>query len=928
MPDGPRVRFGPFLFDRRESRLWRDGSPVDVTPRALGVLDALIARPGELLTKDELVAKVWPRTVVTDAAVAKRVQELRTALGDDSRSPRYVQTLYRRGFRFVGELAEPVRSPRDLVGREQVLEQLTRARRTALDGERTLVLLTGEAGIGKSRLLSRFLDDCDASGARVARGFCSPYGQDEPFSPIVSALASIGNAPGLDLGASLRLHAPSWVRIVEGVPDRAASPVAHNRQMLLLELITLLGALAKPTGLVLGLDDLHWSDPSTLVAIDALLRHDRPSPLLVVATLRDGAIGSDEPGWRSISGQLGHSGRHHHRLTRFSPAEVQRYLATRFDAAAAARLAPALHRRAEGLPLYVSWLGDWVEDAGVAGGDDIATIEHTFPDSLVRLFELQLTTLSHGALQVLEAASVVGPEFSVDVVAQVLDRTVHETELLLRDVLRASGILAPTPRAHAGRFAFTHALLHETLYARVDASRARNLHRRCAEVLRARPLEDAAEVARHLACAGDFSGAAEMRLEAARSALGSHGYVEAGRHFESAARDLRTLALTERRDDLEIDALLGLAHCLIATEGYSQPRVCETYEAAYQMSRTVGTPAQRFDAIAGVAGYLVMRGRLADAASRDADLFDAAAACSDPVTLALAHCQRAEHRMYRGRLEEAHVDLEAAQTLLDERRIEARGTESWWHASVAVRQYASQLAGERGEFDTALRHRDVIFAALGRDVHPYTECVSCYFSAAVYLAREEISAAAVQTARMMELAEAHEFAALLIWARTIHGYLLCSAGDHARGVPTIRAGLAQLDETGTRLSRGLVLSVLALGLAQSGEIDEANALFGEAQRHVDDTGEALREPPLHLLRAEALASVGRPDERAVRAALEQSLECARDIGSRHGALRALTRIVARTGDRREDLAHLLAALREGGDTPIVRAAHAVLAGAR
>ncbi|NJN51488.1 MAG: AAA family ATPase, partial [Gammaproteobacteria bacterium] len=530
MAGGARTRFGPFLFDRRELRLWRDGSPIDVTPRALGILDALLERPGELISKDELIAKVWPRTVVTDAAVAKRVQELRSALGDDARAPIYLHTLYRRGFKFVGDATPESGAP--LVGREAALLQLGRARQSALDGERGVVLLSGEAGIGKTRLLTHFLDTCEVAGMIVASGQCSPYGRDQPYSPLLAALAAIAEAMGKPFEAELRQHAPSWVQLVMAGDDPSTPPFAHNRHMLLLELTALFGALAQRQPVVLALEDIHWSDPSSLIALDALVRPAARTRLLVVATLREGALEPDDPGWRAIASQLGSVRHTQIRLTRFSTADVERYLGTRFDVTTAAQLASTVHGRAEGLPLYVAWLSDWMQDAALSHDRIAPTI--SLPDSLVRLFELQLTALSNDAFELLETASVIGPEFSIDTLAQVLEKDPHWTDTLLRDVLRSSGMLIPAGNVRSRRFAFTHELLHDTLYRRIEAGRAHALHRRCAQLLRRIHPGDWGEIARHHELAGDPAHAAETRIAAANAALAKHGFEEACRNFEAA----------------------------------------------------------------------------------------------------------------------------------------------------------------------------------------------------------------------------------------------------------------------------------------------------------------------------------------------------------------------------------------------------------
>jgi DNA-binding winged helix-turn-helix (wHTH) protein len=162
-----QIGFGSYRLDAGNARLWRGGRELKITPKAFAVLCHLLARQGQLVSKEELFAAVWPKTAVSDAALTSCIQELRKVLRDDPRRPRYVETVHRRGFRFIARcthLPEPgdqsalslrraVNAPPICVGREAELRELDQCFATALAGTRQVVLLGGEAGIGKTTLV-------------------------------------------------------------------------------------------------------------------------------------------------------------------------------------------------------------------------------------------------------------------------------------------------------------------------------------------------------------------------------------------------------------------------------------------------------------------------------------------------------------------------------------------------------------------------------------------------------------------------------------------------------------------------------------------------------------------------------------------------------------------------------------------------------
>src|SRR5437867_5193520 len=221
--DAPAVRIEP-----ETGWAWRGEQRLELPPKAFAVLRHLVEHPEHLVTKDELLAAAWGDTVVSEAALTSCIRDLRKALDDSSRRPRYIETVHRRGFRFVGPVGPPsvpsrARQPgpvnvppstSTLVGRDAELVRLHALLATAVGGRRRLVFVTGEAGIGKTALVDAFLAQVgDADGVHIGRGQCvEQYGATEPYLPVLEALGRMGREPGGEaLVRILKQYAPTWL---------------------------------------------------------------------------------------------------------------------------------------------------------------------------------------------------------------------------------------------------------------------------------------------------------------------------------------------------------------------------------------------------------------------------------------------------------------------------------------------------------------------------------------------------------------------------------------------------------------------------------------------------------------------------------------------------------------------------------------------
>ena len=360
------IYFSPFRLDPINKCLWRDDVKIPLVPKTYDVLWYLVSHPGKLIHKEELLAGVWPNEHVSDSVLKLRISELRKLLGDHPKTPTYIETVHRRGYRFIAlaypwcprfpipnlyppiapseaslsEMSIEMESHSPIVGRHQALSQLREWYDQARLGHRQMVFVTGVPGIGKSTFVEMFLTTlADGQAVHVGHGQCSEHQHArEPYLPILEALGRLcrGSQAG-SMCSLLQRHAPAWlhhlpaVASLEGAsPWRGQVPETMSDHMLR-ELAETLEQLTVETPLVLVLEDLHWSDPSTLAALTLLARRREPARLLVVGTYRPADVHIQAHPIYKAQEELAI---HHHcrelRLDCLTEDDVHHYLKMRF----------------------------------------------------------------------------------------------------------------------------------------------------------------------------------------------------------------------------------------------------------------------------------------------------------------------------------------------------------------------------------------------------------------------------------------------------------------------------------------------------------------------------------------------------------------------------------------------------------------------
>jgi DNA-binding winged helix-turn-helix (wHTH) protein len=485
---GPVVKvFPPFRLDPVNQCVWRDGVRLEVAPKAFAVLCFLVDHPGRLVTQNELLEAIWPETYVQPEVLRTYILELRKTLGDQAKEPRFIRTFPKRGYQFVAAVAEEragvgnhALAEKPPIGREAPLAALNAGFETILKGQRQVIFLTGEAGIGKTTVVDAFERAVSLHpGVRVARGQClEGFGGKEAYYPVLEALGRLMNgADGKTVQRTLARQAPTWLvqfpslLTAEELESLQNAIFGATRERMLREICEALEALTASEPLILIVEDLHWADHSTLDLISAIARRRGTAKLMLLGTFRTvEVILSKSPLKELKQDLLIHRLCQEIALKGLGEPGVQEYIAAEIpDAPLPKELAHLVHRRTGGNPMFmVAIVGELVKN-GVRNGSR-NPVKLGVPETLHQMLDLQIEQLAPTEQRVLKCGSVSGQSFSAAAVSQLLEMKLAMIEEICEDLVkRQQFIQAGASHFFGGlnsssHYEFRHSLYREALY--------------------------------------------------------------------------------------------------------------------------------------------------------------------------------------------------------------------------------------------------------------------------------------------------------------------------------------------------------------------------------------------------------------------------------------------------------------------------------
>jgi class 3 adenylate cyclase len=814
------------------------------------------------------------------------------------------------------------------VGRERELSLLRERWSKAAGGTGQVVLLSGEAGIGKSRVVRKLLDDlAEVSHARL-RYQCSPLHINSPLHPVIRQIetaCAIAAEDPVDtkieslaawLGESGHLLPYFATLLALPAAGRFAEVnLAAQKAQVLAAILDVLATQARRSPVLLVLEDAHWIDASSLELLKALIERIGTMPALLIVSFRPpfDRLPAHGPHLTSLD------------LERLGDAEVMALIA----GVAGPRVLPPhqmvqIVEKTDGVPLFVEELTRMLLDSNAqAPSSDRDGAPHAppLPMSLHDLLMARLDQLAP-ARRVAQIAAVVGREFSYDILSDVAALPAAALGDCLNQLLGA-GLITTSRSQPAGRFAFKHALVRDAAYTTLLKRDRRQLHAAVATVMQERPARFSLEpevLAHHC----DEGGLTELAVRhwavAARRALQRAANTEALSIASRALETVSSLPYTPERSRQELDLLIiaGGAYWLI--KGFGASEVEQTFTRARQVAESVGDTARLTLALRGLIVCHYVRGELSVARPLAEELLALARQINSSADLMWTHTVLGAILLGQSELRRSRAELETALAMHDPIEQSAKTVSSQLDPGIFARASLGPTLWMLGYPDQALAVGARAIETARAIGQPFSLALSLCHQTMVRLLRGEIEAARALASELRMVTTENRIAFYAAYADLQEGTIRIADGETEAGIECLEQGLARFRAQQAGIWVPWASSMLAVGHFRAGRAAQALRKLDDGRAAAERGGQRNWDAELHRLRAEFLASSAKPDLVAAEAALREAVRVARDQGSRSLQLRALLTLARLHDGRggpniaRNELAVLHATFTEGRDT--------------
>jgi class 3 adenylate cyclase/tetratricopeptide (TPR) repeat protein len=819
-----------------------------------------------------------------------------------------------------------------LVGREEELDLLLRRWQRAAAGEGQVVLLSGEPGIGKSRLTAALREQLEGEPHTRLRYFCSPHHQDSALHPFIAQLERAAgfahdDTPEQKLGKLAALVAPGArdrdevtliADLLSLLPSAAAEldlTPQRQREKLLAALLHQLEALAGQQPVLMVVEDLHWIDPSSRELLDLMIERAARLPMLLILTFRP----EFQPPWSGLPQVAALT---LNRLDRRNGTLMVERIAGNRKLPDA--LAAEIVERADGVPLFVEELTRAVIEAG-PGGEALAGAmplpPSGVPPALHASLVARLDRLGPTAREAAQIGAVLGREFPYELIARVAQPRAQADLQAALGALTGAGLLFCRGAAPRSSYLFKHALIQDAAYETLLRARRQELHRTAAQTIAA-DFPTLAEtqpevIARHWSGAGNAERAFAAWRKAGQVARSRNALIEAREAYRRALDMLDLTAPSPEHDATELELLIATNQVVAATQGYASPDVVEINSRAAALAAKTGNLGHLAEQIFGswraafIAGNhpsaMALADRLLDVARRDGGAF----------TRGLATDVQQVTRIYIGDLLGAEKHFVSGEPFLSDQSLR------WYYTNRTI-FYAGWNAWLTGRADEARARMRRAVAAIEDDV--YARAIVQFFSSSLHVTLREPEQAAVLAAQAIATAAEHGFRDYGWWARMCHGWAQAQLGRPDEGASLIRQALTACRANGSLTAFTLFLTFLAEAQALGGALAESLRTLEEALTVNPD--ERFWRPETLRVRGEIRRQQG--EEKLAEADFRAAIALAREMSAKAWELRAATSLARlwRDQGRRAEARALLALVygwfTEGFDTPDLNEAKALL----
>lgn len=904
--------FGEFELDTSLFELRKSGRPCKIEPQVFNVLSYLLHHRDRVVTKEELLDQVWPDRSVSEASLSQRLMAARKAVGDSGRTQRVIQTLHGRGYRFIAPIEERAVSSGDskdeptsyfpdvadslkktsiplseldvlpAIGRNLELDHLSRCLKMALAGSRQVVFVTGEAGLGKTTLVNSFIHEAKKEEAFwIGCGQCLEYrGTGEAYMPVLEAMGRLCREPqGESLIKLLARQAPTWLVQMPWLVNEEdfgalqKRVLGSTRDRMLREMLEAVEKMTIERPLLMILEDLHWSDPSTLDLISTLARRQEPARLLLIGTYRPGQVRQEAHPLLGIQQELRIRGQCVElALSYLTQEAVTEYLLARFPGVKFdSEISQFLRQRTNGNPLFMNKVvDDWVSRGALAevNGNwifqtSLQELAIEVPDSLKQLIEQQLSVLSLEDQDTLSAASAAGMEFSAAAVAASINASEEDVETRLAAMARQNQFIESRGVAEwpdgtiASCYGFIHDLYSEVLYERVPAGQKVRFHQRIGNRLEAGYSSNAEEHAVELAIQfdrGRDGQRAVMYLKlAAEEALQINAHQEAVRFLTRGLEILQGFPDGPERQEREFDFQATLGPAFIATKGWAAPEVEEAYLQARDLGQHLEKTNQLSSILYRLATVYEYRGEFHKSQVLLKERLNLPDQVDNKELLLESQELFACSTFHQGRF---HLSLDYADmgfALYDSHQHRAMTSLYGKNHGVACQLWAGMSLWFLGYPEQALQRTRKAMALAKELGHLYSLASAQAQNAYLHQFRREENQSQEFAEATISIATEHGFPYRIATGKILKGWALSAQRQTEEGIALLRQGIAGYKATGAVMDLPYFLALLAEALGNNNQEEKGLEALDEAFEIVLGSRTFFFEAELYRLRGTLLS---------------------------------------------------------------------------
>ncbi len=825
-----------------------------------------------------------------------------------------------------------------LVGREHEIGLLLDRWEQAKEGDGQVVLLSGEAGIGKSHLTQSLRERTVSANPIRLRYQCSPYHINSALHPVIEQLEWVGqlaaeDSPEVKLeklqavlaqsAQDVEAVAPLFAALMSIPAEGHYAPLEmtpeRQKAKTLEALATRVDGLSRHRPVLLIFEDVHWADPTSLELMELIVERVQNVRVMMLITFRPEFV----PPWTEYTHITSLT------LNRFSRSLVTSLV----EKIAGGKPLPdevldAIVEKTDGVPLFVEELtktvveSDLIEDRGdhfaLTGPLALLAIPSTLQGSLMARLDRVAPVK-----EVAQLAAVIGREFAHNILTAVSPLTEDNLRDALDQLLEA-GLIFHRGTLPKVTYRFKHALVQDAAYASLLKSTRRQLHGRIANVLENEFLEISETqpelLAYHYRKAGLSVQAIDYYQQAGERAAARSANIEAISHFNSGLDVLDTLPETRERSQKEYSLYIALGPPQIATKGYGSREVERAYNRARELCEQLGEIHQLFPVLRGLWMAYSIQGELRKGREFAEQLLTWAENSQELELLLEAHAAVGISRFWFGEIESALEQLDRGLALYD---IDQHRSHALLYAvdpGVGCLTYGALCLWLLGFPDQALARIDEGIALGSKISHPFSSARAFNWAAMLHQFRRETQSVKTRAQKAIELSKEYGFPHWLAQGMILQGRVLFDEGQEEKGIAQMHDSFTAYLSTGAMVRKPFFLSLLAEPNAKIGKIEEGFTVLDEALAAALRSGERWWESELHRLKGELLLVRGTAGDDA-EACFRQAVEIAREQSAKSLVLRAATSLARlwRAQGKRQEGYDLLAPIydwfTEGFDTP-------------